>query len=260
MLRVLLPSFLVCLVAAGCGGSSWTNAVARQYGGGWGDPKAHVARFETAELANGVKVDVLELGGHFRLLGNMCARGHSCISHPKLIQVALYDVAGHPLLSAGNVDTPASLAAIVRARAAKAVFNGFPDFSGLIVACNVPPPLVRHAVAGGCTTRWSPRRVSFVAAWPLSRAPGTRHVAGWVVRLGAEMAACSATGSTGTGHPTLGTSYFVITTGVPSGSSFASRVIAAFEIRMQPWLTLVPSPAGSSVPCSPISPGPPPKW
>ena len=49
-----------------------------------------------------------------------------------------------------------------------------------------------------------------------------------------------------------------ISTGVPSGSSRASMVIPALLMRMQPWLTFVPSLPGSFVPCRPIWPGPPP--
>lgn len=188
MTRVIAAAgaLLVMAIAAGCGGANWTSAVARQYGAGWGDPNARVARFETAVLTSGTKVDVLELRGHFRLVGHGCRIGHSCVSHPKLIQVALYEADGHPLLSAGNVDTPASLAAISHARMARPVLEAFPDFSGLIVACTVPAPLVPRPIPGACSTQLGKKGIVFTAAWPLSRAPGTRHVAGWVVRPGAD--------------------------------------------------------------------------
>ncbi len=52
---------------------------------------------------------------------------------------------------------------------------------------------------------------------------------------------------------------YEIEIGVPSGSSFASSVMSGLASRMHPWLTAWPMLAGSSVPCSPIWPGPPPK-
>jgi hypothetical protein len=53
------------------------------------------------------------------------------------------------------------------------------------------------------------------------------------------------------------TSYRAISTGVPSGRIFESRVMSRFAMRMQPWLTSWPSSSGWFVPCRPISPFPP---
>ena len=50
-----------------------------------------------------------------------------------------------------------------------------------------------------------------------------------------------------------------IVIGVPSGNSPASSVMSGLDRRMHPWLAAVPMLAASSVPCSPIWPGPPPK-
>src|SRR4051794_18606869 len=51
----------------------------------------------------------------------------------------------------------------------------------------------------------------------------------------------------------------MIWTGVPNGRMAASAVMPAFDIRMQPWLTSLPRPAGSLVPWMPITPSPPAK-
>lgn len=193
MTRVLAAVGALLVVAAlvaGCG-SSWQAGIARQYGSEWGDSHATIFSSETVQLTSGAKVDVLELRGHFRRLA--CSpvfrrpgtKYRPCpVAHPDLIQVALYEAEGHPLLSAGNGDTRASLAVISHARAVRPVLKAFPDFSGLIVACTVPAPLVPHPIPGACSTQLRPKRVVFAAAWPLSRPSGTRHVAGWVVRLG----------------------------------------------------------------------------
>ena len=48
-----------------------------------------------------------------------------------------------------------------------------------------------------------------------------------------------------------------MSTGVPSGSMPASRVISVLSMRMQPWVTLVPSTDASLLPWMPVSPSPP---
>ena len=63
--------------------------------------------------------------------------------------------------------------------------------------------------------------------------------------------ACSAPEPKKTPHSTV--------IGVASGSSLASAVISVLLIRMQPWLAALPILEASSVPGSPICPGPEPK-
>jgi hypothetical protein len=48
-------------------------------------------------------------------------------------------------------------------------------------------------------------------------------------------------------------------TGVPRGSSLARVVMLVLDRRIQPWLVEWPMLLLSSVPCTPICPGPPPK-
>src|SRR5437588_8378991 len=53
--------------------------------------------------------------------------------------------------------------------------------------------------------------------------------------------------------------YGLMTTGTPSGSALAKRVIPVLLMRMQPWLTSFPIDDGSFVPWIPTTPSPPAK-
>ena len=108
------------------------------------------------------------------------------------------------IIAAGGFDLPAGVTFLLRpgARAvgadftphgyaykvaqawrARPTFRIFPDIAGVLGRCTIPRG-GGGTVAGLCEAKlYRSRQVAFLEHWPLSKPPGGRHTAGWIVTL-----------------------------------------------------------------------------
>ena len=72
---------------------------------------------------------------------------------------------------------------VAQAWRARPTFRIFPDIAGVLGRCSIPRGGA-GAVLGLCEAKlYRPRQVAFLEHWPLSKPPGSRHTAGWIVTL-----------------------------------------------------------------------------
>ena len=72
---------------------------------------------------------------------------------------------------------------VARAWKARPAFRIFPDILGVLGRCEIPRA-GGGTVAGLCEAKlYDTRQVAFLEHWPLSRPPGSRNTAGWIVTL-----------------------------------------------------------------------------
>jgi hypothetical protein len=188
MLRAAAAALLLCAVlvaGAGCGGTSVRSA-ALEMARSFGAKNARVIRVERVHMATGYDHDVVLVRGRFCRGGNGFSTQSSkgrCVD-----TLAQFTLTPGAHAFAGSVmgipiGEPAQIAA---GRKASPLLRVFPDVSNMIVTCRIPPALLPGSAQGTCYSEPERGAVAFIAHWPLSSPPGTRHVGGWIVRLAAD--------------------------------------------------------------------------
>jgi len=172
------------VVAAGCGSTSTTAAgVALNQASENGGTQAQAVRTERWRISNGDAVDVVLVRARF--CGPKNGNGVTMPKiHGRCVPSVVY-FATQPGRKGGFSDFLLPGAAHMTAQAwrARATFRIFPDVPDLLVRCKIPRA-GGGTVAGLCETKlYRSRGIEFLEHWPLSRPPGDRNTAGWVVTL-----------------------------------------------------------------------------
>jgi hypothetical protein len=190
MVRALAGALVLTAVAAGCGGTSATQAAlhaAHDFGGA----SPSVTRLERVRLANGDPMDVALVRARF------CATaGEDGASIPSpngacgpnyawfTLTPDKHQAHASAFLEHGGVQ------AVAEARKSVSVLRTFSDIPGLLARCRIPRGGPRDgAIAGLCQSddlgalHNGGRRVEFLEHWPLSKPHGSRSTAGWIVTL-----------------------------------------------------------------------------
>jgi hypothetical protein len=193
----LLAALLVAIAvgAAGCGGTTPISAAlhdARDAGGA----QPHAVRAERWRISNGDPVDVVLVRARFCGTGNGFTApkvNGRCVPSEVYFAIRPGATAGFSTFFPHGV---AQMAAT--AWKARSAFRIFPDIPDLLVRCKIPRG-GGGTVAGLCEAKLYGRRtIAFLEHWPLSKPPGDRNTAGWVVTLdrGGRVVGVRATGST----------------------------------------------------------------
>jgi len=171
----------IAVGAAGCGAMTSSKAAlreARESGG----TQPRVARVEHWRIANGDAVDVVLVRARF------CGGTKNGVTMPKVhgrcLPTQVY-FAVRPGASAGFAEflDHGYARKVAEAWKARRAFSIFPDFPGLLVRCKIPRG-GGGTVAGLCEAKLAGSdEVDFLEHWPLSKPPGHRNTAGWVVTL-----------------------------------------------------------------------------
>lgn len=190
MVRTLAAGLVLAAVAAGCGGTSVTQAglhAARDSGGA----EPSVARVERVRLANGDAVDVVLVRAKFCAAdgengASIPSPGGGCGPNYAWFQVTPEDhkIGFSTFLPHGAVE------AVAEARRSVSVLRTFSGIPGLLARCRIPRGGPRGgAIAGLCqsnalnTLQNGDTRAEFLEHWPLSRPHGFRNTSGWILTL-----------------------------------------------------------------------------
>jgi hypothetical protein len=190
VVRALAAALVLVAVAAGCGGTTVTEAglnAARESGGS--EPR--VTRIEHVREPGGEPMDVVLVRAKY------CATGGNGASIPSpgggcgpnyawfSISPESHKVAGiSTFLPAGAVE------AVEEARGSDSVLRPFSAIPGLLARCRIPRGGTTGGTIGGlCQSRnlaplhGGESRVEFIEHWPLAKPHGSRHTGGWIVIL-----------------------------------------------------------------------------
>jgi hypothetical protein len=190
MVRALAAGLVLAAIAAGCGGTSVTQAglhAARESGGA--DPS--VTRIERVRTATGDAVDVVlvrakfcasdgENGASIPSPSGGCGPNYAWFQFtPKDHKIGFSTFLPH-----GAVE------AVAEARRSVSVLSTFSDIPGLLARCRIPRGGSRGGtIAGLCQSKVpgtlddGDTRAQFLENWPLSRPQSSRNTSGWIVTL-----------------------------------------------------------------------------
>jgi hypothetical protein len=166
------------LGAAACGSTTSSKTALREARDA-GGTQPSVTRVEGWHIANGDAVDVVLVRARF------CGtKGGVTMPrvHGRCLPTEVY-FAVRPGASGGfaNFLDHGTARMVARAWRARRAFGIFPDFPGLLVRCKIPRG-GGGSVPGLCEAKLSGSNgVAFLEHWPLSKPPGHRTTAGWVV-------------------------------------------------------------------------------
>jgi hypothetical protein len=188
--RTLAAGLVLTVVAAGCGGTTVTQAglhAAHESGGA----QASVTRIERVQVASGAPVDVVLVrakycAGEGENGASIPSPGGACGFNYAWFQVTAEDheIGFSTFLPHGAVE------AVTEARRSVPVLRTFSEIPGLLARCKIPRGGPRSGtIVGLCqsnalsTLHNGDTRAEFLEHWPLSKPHGARNTSGWIVTL-----------------------------------------------------------------------------